>query len=373
MTQYTTKSTSFATAEIVQDFIIDETQTTRRIFKATIVENPKDPSATVSGFIVHQRKGKNQQWDNVNEIKLNQLKSGEGVKFNFSCGELKRFFDDLQQAYTIGNKGVLSGTRNLVVGEAERIIEVPSERKQLIKKLLDKNFGSEIWEEIISSNPDLATKFSLAKIQTDREKSLSEFENSLKVDKNEDYWQRFFENNLWIFGYGLKYQFLHLLKQQPDYGGVNVSGKGTQKGDYLLHTAAENKFTVLVEIKKPDTKLFAYKKTGGVYRYRNGAILMNGELVGAVSQIQVNCSSWETEGSKRPQDQEPQIKENIFTYQPKGILIIGHTEQLDTLEKRKSFELYRRSFHNPDVITFDELFERAKYIVNDEPHHRKYH
>lgn len=35
--------------------------------------------------------------------------------------------------------------------------------------------------------------------------------------------------------------------------------------------------------------------------------------------------------------------------------------------KFSSFELFRQSQMNPEIITFDELYERAKYIVrNDE-------
>jgi len=29
----------------------------------------------------------------------------------------------------------------------------------------------------------------------------------------------------------------------------------------------------------------------------------------------------------------------------------------------RSFELYRRNLHQPEVITFDELYERARHIV----------
>ena len=32
-------------------------------------------------------------------------------------------------------------------------------------------------------------------------------------------------------------------------------------------------------------------------------------------------------------------------------------------EKFSSFELLRRNLTNPEVITFDELYQRAKYIV----------
>lgn len=363
MTHITTKSTSLHTAEIVEDFIIDETMTTRRIFKANIVSNAKDPSASVNGYIIHQRKNKNDLWEDVKDLKLSELKSGEGVKFNFSCGELKNFYEALEKSYAIGNKGVKLGTKELVVEEAHKIIEVPTERKQFINSLLQKNYANEIWEEILSVDPDLATKLSYSKIQADRKKSLAEFEKNMKEERGESYWQNFFEKNQWIFGYGLKYQFLHLLQGQPNYGGADVSGKGAQKGDYLLHTSAETKFTVPVEIKKPETTLFAHTKTGDLAKYRNGVPILNYELTGAVSQIQVNSKTWEIEGSNSQQNSEALQAEKIFTHSPKGILVIGHAKQLNSFEKRKAFELYRSNIHNPEIITFDELYERAKFIV----------
>jgi hypothetical protein len=48
---------------------------------------------------------------------------------------------------------------------------------------------------------------------------------------------------------------------------------------------------------------------------------------------------------------------------PKTILIIGNTAELDSPHKRNTFDLYRSSLRNPEVVTFDELFERAKFIV----------
>jgi len=33
-------------------------------------------------------------------------------------------------------------------------------------------------------------------------------------------------------------------------------------------------------------------------------------------------------------------------------------------EKIRSFELYRRNMASPEIITFDELYERAKFIIH---------
>jgi len=37
---------------------------------------------------------------------------------------------------------------------------------------------------------------------------------------------------------------------------------------------------------------------------------------------------------------------------------------LDTHAKRISFELLRRNIGNPEILTFDEILERAKYIID---------
>ncbi len=34
--------------------------------------------------------------------------------------------------------------------------------------------------------------------------------------------------------------------------------------------------------------------------------------------------------------------------------------------KFRSFELYRRQTFRPEILTFDELFDRTKFIVNHE-------
>ena len=130
-----------------------------------------------------------------------------------------------------------------------------------------------------------------------------------------------------------------------------------QKGDFLQRTEAEIKFTVLVEIKKPNTRLL------GNEAYRNGAWELGEELTGGVSQMHANCSKWEKEGSQSEENRESLLQGKIFTVQPKGILVIGHTKQLNQPSKRSTFELFRRNTVNPEILTFDELYERAKFIV----------
>ena len=88
-----------------------------------------------------------------------------------------------------------------------------------------------------------------------RRDKLSMFEIGMNSQEGEAYWQNFFEENKWIFGYGLNYHILRQEQSQPSFGGTSVSGTGAQKGDFLVSTVGDISFTVLVEIKTPNTAL----------------------------------------------------------------------------------------------------------------------
>lgn len=195
-----------------------------------------------------------------------------------------------------------------------------------------------------------------------RREKLEEFKTGLdnKVS-DEGKWQSFFEHNKWIFGYGLDYHILQQEQTQPHYGGDRVDGQGGQRGDYLTSTMGDLSFTVLVEIKTPITSLLQ-----GTKEIRNGAWSLSKELTDAVSQIEANIATWEKDGSRQDDNKDRFETENIFTVRPKGIIVIGVLSQLDTRSKRETFQRFRKSIHGIDIITFDELFQRAKFIVGND-------
>jgi len=360
MDKYTTTSTSFYSAKIDEPIVLYEKDNTRRIFLARINDARTAVGETVAGCIIHQRKKGKDTWEDVEKIPLSKLKGGEGVKLDLDSCQTKKLYDGLTKIYQVSKKGVAIGKHQFAVAEIDEVIKVPKDRRDVIQKLIDQNYSEEVWQEIAKNDPDLATRLSLAELQQSRVEVLKEFENSLKENMDEEYWQGFFNKNQWIFGYGLKYKFLNLLEAQPTYGQSDYLGKGSQRGDFLLNTAAEVKFTVLVEIKKPTTPLVTNKK------YRNGVYLLSDELTGAISQLQVNCQSWQ-KNSDNPENIKKLLPQKIFTINPKGIIVIGNMKDINGQEEKiKTFETFRNYIINPEVITFDELFERAKFIVERE-------
>ncbi len=58
--------------------------------------------------------------------------------------------------------------------------------------------------------------------------------------------------------------------------------------------------------------------------------------------------------------------QGIFTVKPKGIVVIGCLREVqgDDGHKLQTFERFRQSIHGVEIITFDELHERARFIVD---------
>ena len=362
---YTTISTSKQSAKLAEPITIEHTGNTRKVLFVDLNTNKVEKGETVGVTIVHQRKNSKEIWEDVECIKLNSLKGGEGVKLHLDSKTTKVLFNELRKLYAlVDQEGVQFGTNEFTVAYAEEIIKVSKDRKIIIEKLLAENFGEELWAELVSSDPDLATRLSFAKIQSDRVKALEIFKENLdQKNGSESFWQSFFESNQWIFGYGLNYKFLHLIIDQPYYGGTNYSGKGAQRGDYLMSTKAEAHFTVLVEIKTPVTNILSADSSGSHRSIRSDTWLLSSNLLGSISQLQVNTRTWSIK-SQQKENSVSLEKSNIYTVEPKGILVIGCLSEFENNEsKLNCFEIFRRNIHNPEIMTFDELYERAKFIV----------
>jgi len=193
-----------------------------------------------------------------------------------------------------------------------------------------------------------------------RKKSLVIFKTELKKSEwDEPRWQKFFEENSWIFGYGLNYQYLKILQKEAHISGVDLNGKNEVISDFLMGTV---KFTVLVELKRPNTELFGAKID------RSESWRLSNDLNFAVSQILAQKAEWQIKSEHDNYDKDgAPIKQD--TFDPKTILIIGSSAQylVDKKEdkiKAKTFELYRRNSRNIEILTYDELYERADFIVN---------
>ncbi|MGE0623190.1 MAG: Shedu immune nuclease family protein [Pseudomonadales bacterium] len=191
---------------------------------------------------------------------------------------------------------------------------------------------------------------------------------SLRV---EDVWQNFFERNTWIFGYGLNYVFnapLEGKKLEQVVQGYSFNSIG-KRIDGLLKSTGLISSLSFGEIKTHKTPLLSSKQ------YRSGSWGVSDELAGGVAQVQrtVQVSIQNIREKTEIVDKEGLLTgEDVYLYDPKAFLVIGSLSQFQQMHgvnerQFSSFELFRRNLRNPEIVTFDELLERARYIVAADP------
>jgi hypothetical protein len=335
----------------------DDGSLTRRIIEPLVVENAKQPEATVKVTFAHERrKVGGTTWDAEPAFNLGTLKAGEEIRLALSAEETLALHQHLERLYRVGEQGVLRGEHLVTVVDEREAAILRGSAKEILEKLIATN-GPDLFSIIDSIEPDLLTAAAVARTYAARHASLETFEREIGGSWTETDWQHFFEDNTWIFGHGLDYRFLVTAQAQPNYGGASVEGKGGERGDFLMNTEGDVRFAVLVEIKKPGTPLLARQQ------YRNGAWQLDPDLTGGAAQIQANCDHWATEGSQTRRNRQWLEERAISVVEPKGILLIGNTRTLDSPDKVETFERYRRNLWNPEVLTYDELLERARFLV----------
>lgn len=357
-------------SKVTRDFvqitpvILEQNSKFRRLFFGQLAKG-EDGAWSVRGILTAERMGKD-GWRPIDATSIARLKAGELAKFELHTDHVRHLIAGLQVLADAAEiEGVTLRSTDLVVGKKDEVVRiVEKDHKEIIEQLIEQRRGNEFWNALTSLRPDLASQLADASIQAKRRIALSRFEAELQRESwNEPEWERFFVENQWILGYGLRYQFLGMLQRQANYGGVNLSGKGTQRGEFLMATLADQRFTVLVEIKRPNTPIF--HQSADSNPYRSGVPGFSTDFANAISQVQTNTRTWEKEGSQREDDREQLSRQGIHTISPRSILLYGHTKQLSTPGKVKSFELFRANLSGTDIITFDELFKRATFIVNE--------
>lgn len=245
--------------------------------------------------------------------------------------------------------------------------------KRKLRTLLVRKGGSELIAELLKT--DLIGSEDIVNLGY-RKQQLAVFEglltnptdliayqtaHDLRSDQPEATWQHFFMRNEWIFGYGLDYRFQGILQGQFHTSDTDADGSQAVITDFLL---GDKRFTTFVEIKTPRTPLFSGRQN------RSRTWRLSGALFDSVSQILEQKASGllKFERASLYDDSGNRITQR--PHDPKVILIIGHWDQLTTCSnererttKQRTLELFRRDSRNIEMVTYDELFERAKFIV----------
>jgi hypothetical protein len=146
--------------------------------------------------------------------------------------------------------------------------------------------------------------------------------------------------------------------------GSSIVGVG-KRADALMKTRGILNSLCFVEIKRHDTCLLQANP------YRPGVWSPSIELISGVAQVQTTVQeALENIGRKLvPVDANGNpTGETTFNVEPRSFLVVGLLGEFRTdagiNEYRfRAFELFRRNTRRPEILTFDELLQRAKFIV----------
>lgn len=235
----------------------------------------------------------------------------------------------------------------------------------------DPNLIQTILDEDVTSGEVVATAYRKRQLKRfemllrDTE-AFSEEANRSGLSRPEDVWQRFFEDNPWIFGGTLFVSSTGSIdggKLERVVVGASVAGVG-KEADALLRTRGRIGALCFVELKTHETPLQRHNS------YRSGVWSISDQLAGAISQVHRTIQEAEQTIGRilQPRDNGVVTGPAAYLVRPRSVVVCGTLDQFIANgavneDRYYSFELFRRYLQGPEIVTFDELFERAKLLT----------
>lgn len=166
-------------------------------------------------------------------------------------------------------------------------------------------------------------------------------------------WQALFEHNPFILAMAFGHPVVQV-RSQAWVAGARVDGSGARIVDFLLRNPATNN-AGLVEIKTPMTPLLARKAYRG-----QGASAIQGpskDLSGAIIQVLDQRQNLEQRIAQMTRDDRGLVLE---TFHVECVVLAGKTAE--SLEERRSLDLFRNSLKDVRVLTFNELLAKLEAL-----------
>jgi len=352
---------------LVKDFVLLDKSKTAIMVSATLVKRPEGCSPRLKFWIKDKSK--------TGQVGLepNDLPDPAAVK---GLVDTSKAHESLWKLIAF-----LQSFRGLVL-PAEGYSIVPGEAAKLATLLKSENKG-EALEAIRAALGSSLTDRDITLI-ANRKQELAEFQRLLNDsdyfaahhewtdERPEAVWQNFFERNRWIFGYGLNLIATDGLDEgkleRATLGNSVFAGAGNRI-DALMRSRGYINTLLFCEIKRHDTDLLAKQQ------YRKPATYApSWELVGGVAQVQkttrraIRQITTQMVDHIKPDGTPTKSQFNIS--RPRRVVVIGKLQEFNhedgvNAEMMESFELFRTSVSDTEIVTYDELYQRARFIVED--------
>lgn len=171
-----------------------------------------------------------------------------------------------------------------------------------------------------------------------------------RKNSDEEFWQLTFNENSYVLSQVFAIPMV-FLRDKAYVGGMKLDRNDSRFVDYLFSMESSRE-AILIEIKSPTTRLL-----GGAYR---GIRPPSRDLSGAV----VQALDYRAELSRNLRSVTEGTKFAVSAFAPRVAVVAGDAEEeLRDDKARRSFELFRTSLKDVEVITFDELFRKVEILA----------
>lgn len=190
--------------------------------------------------------------------------------------------------------------------------------------------------------------------------------NSITQPGDEPVWHHFLKKNDWLLGLNVDIKFIRDFADETSVGNPSTENTGNPKSDMM----GIADYTTLVELKTPSTNFFTEEKST---KARTGTWSFTGDFIEGVSQCLKQKFDWDKYQGNKDLVINGQLidQDSHRTVDPKTIFIIGNKQKelnmrskdTSVITKRDTLERFRRNNRNVDILSYDELYERAYFIV----------
>ena len=358
---------------VVEPIVLRPGERTRMVFKPQIVNNKQDENKPVKGHILWQKRGKpeaEEEWADEAHLKLSQMTADSGIKLELNTDELYQLTQAVRGLYGVywkhgkqlpktGEEFDLAEYAQIAktldtLDSAAQLIEAAGQDGfvSLMKWVASQQNTGKVIESLSKLDlADLAEINSLAGIGV-LKKALGTWEAN-KGNSDESFWQETLTKYSFVFSQVFSTPVV-VFGSKAYVGGKSVEGVGGKEPDFLLQNELTSHL-LLVEIKTPETELL-FKNP---YRPPN-VFAASREVAGAVTQVARYKDTFLRNYGNISIETEKQFR----LVDPKCLVVIGNTAQLDAEGKRESFEHFRRALRGTEIITFDELFRKVEVLLN---------
>ncbi len=348
-------------------FILDENSLTKIIcdisFYKSSVTSKYLPRLT---FRKIDNKGLQKDICVTKDITISFQSSEQALIFWKFIGFLNSFKDIVDTGEFDTSFGVYTKNRFIAEFETQTEKQKVEDIKTLINKVdINENGIKSILFEKRKHNLK-AFLYLLQNIEIQGKTSIECYREKYSISQGDEaIWHHFLKNNDWILGLNVDIKFIREFYDEQKVGTENSKAAGSPKVDLL----GVSDFTTLIELKHSKTPIFKKEKTKG----RANTWDFTPDFIEGVSQCLGQKFALERSYKTKDFINEQGIlldKNLTLTIDPKTVFIIGNRQEefrhdlnSNNYLKSQTFELFRRNNRNIEIITFDELFERAYHTV----------